>query len=92
MFPPMAYVSYLLFFMVLCLSVSSSFPIIHLGLSWGALSISPSLGLDNMLICNFNKCTLALESAKQVQQLRVGLQQIPASVFVPNSFQNCIHF
>lgn len=39
MFPPMAYVSYLLFFMVLYLSVSSSFPIKQVGLTWEALLI-----------------------------------------------------
>lgn len=54
MFPPMAYVSYLLFFMVLYLSVSSSFPIMHLGLYWGALLLL----LNCRLSCDMFICTL----------------------------------
>jgi len=45
MFPPMAYVSYLLFFMVLYLSVSSSFPIILLNLTGGLMSSFVGFGL-----------------------------------------------
>lgn len=77
------------FFMVLYISVSSSFPIIHLGLFWEALFILPNCRLSWYVNLYFDKCKLALENAKQVQQLRVGLQQILATVFVPNLFQNC---